>query len=105
MSIKGIDAQLMVTRAADLAKDSSTQLKKNELMQDYLAVHAKAVEHQEQTKVAKAIESQQVSINKDKDKDSSPGSQDQNPKKTPEDEALEELDTYISDSSTIDIKI
>ena len=56
MSIKGIDTQIMITRAADFARDNSALLKKPELNQDYLAVQAKAYNAQEKKRIVKTTE-------------------------------------------------
>jgi hypothetical protein len=41
--LKGIEAQLMVTRTADLAREASAMQRQNDLTRDYLALHAKAL--------------------------------------------------------------
>ena len=53
MSIKGIDAQIMITRTADFARESIAAQRKPEITQDYLSVQAKANEAQELRKVIK----------------------------------------------------
>jgi hypothetical protein len=53
MSIKGIDAQMMIARTTEYVKDSAVQLKKSELTQDYLTAQALKDEAIEKTKVAK----------------------------------------------------
>ena len=67
MSIKGIDAQLMITRAADLARDASQQVRKNELVQDYLSAQMNAQEQFEIQKAPKTNESEKVKLNLDKE--------------------------------------
>jgi hypothetical protein len=67
MSIKGIDAQMMITRAADLARESSALQKKAELTQDYLAIQAKANEAQEQKRIARKTEVEMQKLHPDKD--------------------------------------
>ena len=42
VALNGIDAQIMTQRAADAAKNASILNKKNELMQDYMALQRKA---------------------------------------------------------------
>ncbi len=66
MSIKGIDNQMMITRTAELAKDATSQLKRGELAQDYLAVQAKALAEHEQGVVQKAQKPHEALIQKDK---------------------------------------
>lgn len=57
----------MVTRAAEYAKETSVQQRKNELMQDYLTVQARAVESKEKQKVAKTVETQETTVQLEKD--------------------------------------
>lgn len=42
MSIKGIDAQIMIARAPDFVKEANAQLKTGDRMQSFLAEQAKA---------------------------------------------------------------
>ncbi|MDR0490922.1 MAG: hypothetical protein LBH28_06730 [Oscillospiraceae bacterium] len=67
MSIKGIDSQIMITRAADLARDSSALQKKPELTQEYLAIQAKANEAQVQKRVSRKTEVEMQKLRPDKD--------------------------------------
>ena len=67
MSIKGIDAQHMVTRAAEFVKDASVQQRKNELLQDYLTVQSKVVDAQEKQKVPKTLETEKMRMHPDQD--------------------------------------
>jgi len=69
MSIKGIDAQIMITRTAELARDSSAQLRRNELMQDYLAAQTRALETQEKKSVAKTLNTQKGELRPDNDRE------------------------------------
>ena len=68
MSIKGIDAQLMVTRTAELAKESSNQLKKNELTQEYMNIQAAEFERQKKQMVSKTNVTENLRLHPDKDK-------------------------------------
>ena len=110
MSIKGIDSQLMITRAAELMKDSSVQLKKNELMQDFLAVQSKVIEEHEKQKVARAQETQEAEIQLERDRDSAQGERQGGASKRKKEETqdpnqklLEQLDS--TGNHKIDIKI
>ncbi len=67
MSIKGIDAQLMVTRTAELAKESSNQLKKNELTQEYMNIQAAEFERQKKQMVSKTNAAENLRLHPDKD--------------------------------------
>lgn len=62
MSIRGIDAQIMVTRAAELVRDTSVQLKGSERMQDFLAIQAQAQTELDQSTVLKSTESEKVQL-------------------------------------------
>lgn len=65
MSIKGIDTQIMITRSAELVKESSNQLKKNELMQDYMNIQAAEFERQKKQGVLKASEAGELRLHQD----------------------------------------
>lgn len=67
MSIKGIDTQIMVTRSSELAKESSNQLRRTDLMQDYLNVHAAELERHKQKMVLKTVATEQAKLHTDKD--------------------------------------
>ncbi|MDR1117320.1 MAG: hypothetical protein LBL09_03625 [Oscillospiraceae bacterium] len=67
MSIKGIDSQMMIARATDFVKESSNQLKKNELMQDYLAVQAKLESEHESNMVTRKTHLEQADMKLNKD--------------------------------------
>ena len=86
MSIKGIDNQLMVTRAADYAKEASTQLKRSDLMQDYLYVQTKMLENRKKQVVLKTAKSEQIEKVKSKQDGRQQTKQDRkrDPKKEPE---------------------
>jgi len=73
MSIKGIDAQMMITRATELTKDSSAQLRKNELMHDYLAAQTRAIETRENQSVARTLKPQEIEIHLNNDREGSGG--------------------------------
>ncbi|NLO47743.1 MAG: hypothetical protein GX111_05410 [Clostridiales bacterium] len=88
MSIKGIDNQLMVTRAADYAKEASTQLKRSELMQDYLYVQTKMLENRKKQVVPKTVKSEQIEkIRSEQDnREQTKQNRKRDPKKEPENE-------------------
>ena len=67
MSIKGIDAQLMVTRTAELAKDQVISLK-NELTQEYMNIQAAEFERQKKQMVSKTNVTENLRLHPDKDK-------------------------------------
>ena len=67
MSIKSIDSQIMIARTADFSRDTSAILKKPEIAQDYLAVREKINDAQDQTRVAKTLESEKAELRPDED--------------------------------------
>jgi len=74
MSIKGIDSQIMIARTTDFARETSALQKKPEVAQDYLAVREKIVEAQQQSKVAKTLETEAPKLHPDEDGGGSGGS-------------------------------
>lgn len=67
MSLKGIDAQIMVTRTADMAREAVTQLKSGERMQEFLAVQAKEMAEREKSMVSELDKSEKPELRSDKD--------------------------------------
>jgi len=67
MSIKGIDSQIMIARTTDFARETSALQKKPEIVQDYLAVREKIAEAQQQTRVAKTLETEPTKLHPDDD--------------------------------------
>jgi uncharacterized membrane protein YukC len=53
MALNGIDAQITTQRAMDLAKNASSLNKRNELMQDYMALQRKAEDEIQDTMISK----------------------------------------------------
>lgn len=107
MSIRGIDSQMMITRAADLARDSSALLKRAELTQDYLAIQAKASEAQEQKRVGRKTEVEMQKLQADKDGSGSgaAGYSNANTKRKSRDPA-QDPDTLVPPSNNvIDIRV
>lgn len=105
MSVRGIENQMQITRAAELAKEASSQLKRTELMQDYQAVQARALAAQEAQKVANTLETQEVVF--DKDKEGGGGSDEQKQQRQKQQQPLsEEAELPVSSGEhTIDIRI
>lgn len=64
--LKGIEAQLMVTRTAELARDADAILRKNDLVRDYLALQTQALAELEKGQVAHTPKAQSVVFHKDK---------------------------------------
>jgi len=67
MSIRSIDTQIMITRTADFARETSSIQKQPEVTQEYLAVQTKLESAQEQSRVAATSESEMENIRTDKD--------------------------------------
>jgi len=67
MSIRGIDTQIMITRTADFARETSSVQKQPEVTQDYLAAQTKIESAQDQSRVAATNESEMENIRTDKD--------------------------------------
>ena len=67
MSIKSIDSQIMIARTADFSRDTSAMQKRPELAQDHLAFREKINDAQEQSRVAKTLESEMPEIKPDED--------------------------------------
>ena len=105
--LKGIEAQLMVTRTADLARDAGAMQRKNDLVRDYLALQTQALAEQEKKQAPKTLNAQEAVIHKDKQG----GGQSFKEEGDEEDNAFftgEDEDYVIppsANNSTIDIKI
>ena len=105
--LKGIEAQLMVTRTADLARDASALQRKNDLTRDFLAVQAQALTNQEKQQIAQTLNAQEVVVHKDKQEKGQQGQAEQSGEEKHYDEEIN--DEYIlppsENQTTIDIKI
>ncbi|MCL2126041.1 MAG: hypothetical protein FWH33_09060 [Oscillospiraceae bacterium] len=67
MSIKSIDTQIMVARTADMAKDTSAIQKKPEIAQEYLAVREKINDEQDQSRIAKTLDTRLSELRPDEE--------------------------------------
>jgi len=67
MSIKGIDAQIMVTRSPDFAREASALLKKPEMTQEFLAAQTKLTDAQDQSRVLGTEQAEMDTIRSDVD--------------------------------------
>ena len=74
MSIKGIDAQIMITRLPDNVRDMSASQKRTEVAQEYLAAQGKVRDAHDQSRVTRTQETEMERIRTDVDKESSGGS-------------------------------
>jgi len=73
MSIKGIDAQMMITRLPDNVNQASSLIKRPEVAQEFLATMGKLNDTRDHTRVAKTLESEMEQIRTDVDEDSEGG--------------------------------
>lgn len=67
MSIKGIDTQMMITRAAELTNEASVQVRKGDMSQEFLAIHQKAVAEHDQQSVKGPQKAEQADVKLDQD--------------------------------------
>ena len=73
MSIKGIDTQIMITRSADFARETSNVQRQPEANQEHLAIQHKIESSQDQSRVASLSESEMEEIRTDADEERSGG--------------------------------
>ncbi|MGI5970212.1 MAG: hypothetical protein ACOX7P_00620 [Oscillospiraceae bacterium] len=66
MSLKGIDAQIMTQRATDFVKNASAANKRNELMQDYMALQRKAEDEARDNAVSEIEQKDEVRITRER---------------------------------------
>ena len=67
MSIRGIDTQIMITRTADFARETSSTQRHPETTQEHLAAQTKVESAQDQSRVAATNESEMENIRTDED--------------------------------------
>ena len=67
MSIRAIDSQMMITRAAALSKDASSEIQKAQLNSEYQAAQTRVINEKERNSVQQADEADTVEILTDKD--------------------------------------
>ena len=67
MSIKSIDSQIMIARTADFARDASAIQKRPEIAQENLAFREKINEAQDQSRVAKSLETTMSKLRPEED--------------------------------------
>jgi len=65
MSVKSIDTQIMIARTADISRDTSVLQKKPEVAQEYLAVQEKINDAQDQSRIAKTLETKLSELRED----------------------------------------
>ena len=103
--LKGIEAQLMITRTADLAKDASAIQRKNDLARDYLAVQAQTLAVNEKQQVAQTTKTQMLAIHKDKQGSAQQEYQEQKQKKPTQEPTQKQNQSPTTYRTTIDIRI
>ena len=67
MSIRGIDTQIMITRTADFAKETSNIQRHPETSQEHIAAQTKVESTQDQSRVLSTTESEMENIRTDAD--------------------------------------
>ena len=67
MSIRGIDTQIMITRTADFARETSTTQRQPESNLEHLATQTKVESAHDQSRVASTTESEMDNIRTDVD--------------------------------------
>ena len=65
MSIKSIDSQIMIARTADFSRDASAIQKRPEMAQDFQAFREKINDAQNQSRVAKTLDTQRPELHPD----------------------------------------
>lgn len=73
MSIKGVDAQIMTTRAPDFVREASSQLKGGERMQEFLATQAQSEAEHDKASVHKTDASPKSELQPKKEGDTGSG--------------------------------
>ncbi len=109
MALNGIDAQITAQRAVDAAKNASSINKRNELMQDYMALQRKAEDEKQDTFVIKLERKDDPRITQEhkgagQDASGERNGQGRKAKNASESEAEAE-ETGIMSSGRIDIRI
>jgi len=94
MSIRGIDTQIMITRATDVVRETSSMLRHPEAAQEHLASQTKINSAQDQSKVAATIEAEMENIRTDVDGEGT-GAAGGEGSKRGEDELSEEQDAEL----------
>ena len=105
MSIKGIDAQMMVTRSAEAARSSAQSTHKNELFQNQMSALGKAQDNQESRTVVKTDKPEQAGINRDGEGGAGAYQDAPGQKKRKKDDPNELLSAGFAAEHKIDIKI
>ena len=107
MSIKGIDAQIMISRSSDLVRDASAMQKRPEVQQEFLAAQQKAADAHNQASVSRTTESEMENIRTDVDGRSGGGAGGEGSGSEEEKERDESLQSMLvpPDEHIIDIKI
>ncbi|MDR2356601.1 MAG: hypothetical protein LBD92_00740 [Oscillospiraceae bacterium] len=67
MALRGIDAQIMVTRTTEASRESSRMAYRGELAQDYLSVQARVEGDIGRERVARTIKAEQTEFHPDDD--------------------------------------
>ena len=65
VSVKNIDTQIMIARTADFSRDTSALQKRPEMAQDYQAIREKINDAEDQSRVAKTLDTQKSEFHPD----------------------------------------
>jgi len=108
MSIRGIDTQMMITRATDFVRETSSIQRHPETTQEHLAAQTKIESSHDQSRVNATTESEMENIRTDEEGEGSGaagGGKKQNEDEKPEDQASELLVPPSDRPNIIDIMI
>lgn len=105
MSIRGIDAQIMVTRTADFVRESSAELKRGELAQEYQHIRAAAMDEHSKNSTQATAESEQMDLHLNEDGSSAFAGNSSRDKKNGEETDDESTQLVPPGNSTIDIRV
>lgn len=106
MSIRGIDAQIMMARTADAAREASNQMKGSEKMHESLAIQAKETFELEKSSIPKTEETPSSALHLKNEHEGAGGEYDGSGGKREKSEYDELLDADAGPGqSTIDITL
>jgi len=108
--LKGIEAQGMITRTAEIARDAGAMQRKNDVVRDYLAVQTQALAEREGQQVAQTLHAQEVVIHPDKQEKRHPDREKREERSSEENGSLAEADREYAvlsedNHNIIDIKV
>ena len=96
MSIRGIDTQIMITRATELIRETSSAQRHPETSQEYLAVQQKAENTQDQGRVQATTEAEMDNIRTDVDGEGSGAAGGEGSRREEENRGIPEEDLLVA---------